>query len=322
MGIGMSAAVTVSSRWAYAALGLGVIIVSSSSILTRYAQAAGVSSLSIAAIRLVLAAAVLTPFALARSASEIRALSKNDVLLGLAAGGLLAAHFATWISSLAYTSVASSTALVTTNPIWIALASVIIFQEHIRSGLIAAIGFAVCGSILIFLAEGNSGGAHPDPQLGNTLALIGSLAVSGYLLIGRSLRRRLSLLAYIWVVYTGAALALIGIALIAQQPLWGFSPAAWAFLVAIAMGPQLMGHTVFNWALKQVSATFIALAILGEPVGAAILALFLFGEGFSVLQVCGFVLLLAGIYLGARSEQGAGATAKLKSAAAQESNNA
>ncbi|MBS1219774.1 MAG: hypothetical protein H6R21_2907 [Proteobacteria bacterium] len=313
---------TMKNRWAYAALGLGVIIVSSSSIMTRYAQAAGVSSLSIAAIRLILAAIVLTPFALAQKSAEIRALPKRDLVLAIAAGGLLAAHFATWISSLAYTSVASSTALVTTNPIWIAVASVVIFQERMRKGLIAAIGFALCGSVLIFLAEGGSGSgsAQPDPQLGNTLALIGSIAVSGYLLIGRSLRRRLSLLAYVWIVYAGAALALLVVALIAQEPLWGFSATAWAFLIAIALGPQLMGHTVFNWALKRVSATLIALAILGEPIGSAIFALILFDEGFSSLQICGFVLLLTGIYLGARSEQGS--SAKVESGAAQESANA
>jgi drug/metabolite transporter (DMT)-like permease len=312
----MSAA--TSNRLAYAALGIGIVIVSSSSILTRYAQAAGVSSLSIAAIRLLLASILLTPFALARTSAEIRALSRRDLLLGLAAGGLLAAHFATWISSLAYTSVANSTALVTTNPIWIALATVVIFRERMRKGLIAAIGFALCGSVLIFLAEGGSGGKQPDPVLGNTLALIGSLAVSGYLLIGRSLRRRLSLLAYVWVVYSGAALALLVVALIAREPLWGFSPAAWAFLIAIALGPQLMGHTVFNWALKRVSATFIALIILGEPIGSAIFALILFDEGFSSLQVLGFALLLTGIYVGARSEQGAAAS--VKSSAAESAN--
>jgi drug/metabolite transporter (DMT)-like permease len=295
----------VSNRWAYAALGLGVVIVSSSSILTRYAQAAGASSLSIAAVRLVLAALVLTPFALSRRTGEIGALTRRDVLLGLAAGGLLAAHFATWITSLAYTSVASSTALVTTNPIWIAVVSVVWFRERMRKGLIAAIGFALCGSALIFLAEGGGGGMQPDPRLGDTLALIGSITVSGYLLIGRSLRRRLSLLAYIWVVYTGAALVLVTVALAAREPLWGFSATAWACMVAIALGPQLMGHTIFNWALKRVSATFIALAILGEPIGSAVFALILFGEGFSLLQIIGFALLLAGIYLGARSEQSA-----------------
>ena len=308
-------------RWAYAALGLGVIIISSSSIMTRYAQAAGVSSLSIAAIRLALASAMLTPFAFARSSREILAVSRRDLLLAIAAGGLLAAHFATWISSLAYTSVASSTALVTTNPIWIAAASVVLFHERIRRGLIAAIGFALCGSVLIFLADGGSGSAQPNAPLGNTLALIGSLAVSGYLLIGRALRRRLSLLAYIWLVYTSAAIALIVVALVAREPLWGFSPAAWAFLLALALGPQLMGHTVFNWALKRVSATFIALAILGEPVGSAILALMLFDEGFSRLQIAGFVLLLGGIYLGARSEQGNSPAARVEPRTPQKSAN-
>lgn len=299
-----------SKRWAYAALGLGVLIVSSSSIMTRYAQAAGVSSLSISAIRLLLASVMLMPFAFARSFPEIRAISGRDLLLAFAAGGLLAAHFATWISSLAYTSVASSTALVTTNPIWIAAASVVLFHERMPKGLIAAIGFALCGSVLIFLAEGGAGGAQPDPPLGNTLALIGSLAVSGYLLIGRALRRRLSLLAYVWLVYTSAAIALVVVALIAQEPLWGFSPAAWAFLFGLALGPQLMGHTIFNWALKQVSATVIALAILGEPIGSAILALLLFDEGFSRLQIAGFALLLVGIYLGARSERGNGSASR------------
>ena len=298
-----AAAATTTNRWAYAALGLGVVVVSSSSILTRYAQAAGASSLSIAAVRLVLAALVLTPFALSRRTGEIGALSRRDLLLGLAAGVLLAAHFATWITSLAYTSVASSTALVTTNPIWIAVVSVLWFRERMRKGLVAAIGFALCGSVLIFLAEGGGSGTQPDPRLGDTLALIGSITVSGYLLIGRSLRRRLSLLAYIWVVYSGAALTLVAVALIAREPLWGFSATAWLCMVAIALGPQLMGHTIFNWALKRVSATFIALTILGEPIGSALFALILFGESFSLLQVIGFTLLLAGIYLGARSEQ-------------------
>jgi drug/metabolite transporter (DMT)-like permease len=263
-----------------------------------------VPSLSIAAIRLALASVMLTPFTLASRSGELRALSRRDLLLMVAAGALLAAHFATWINSLAYTSVASSTALVTTNPIWIALASVVLFHERMRKGLVAAVALALCGSILIFLAQGGTGSAQSDPMLGNALALIGSLTVSGYLLIGRALRRRLSLLAYVWLVYSSAAIVLVVVALIAQEPLWGFSAAAWIFLIALALGPQLMGHTVFNWALKQVSATFIALAILGEPIGSAMLALVLFDEGFSLPQIAGFVLLLAGIYLGARSETG------------------
>lgn len=289
-------------RLAYVALGVGVVVISSSSILTRYAQAAGASSLSIAALRLTLAAAILTPLVWVRCTAEIRALSAGDVRLGLAAGALLAAHFATWISSLAYTSVASSTALVTTNPIWIALASVLIFRERMAKAVVVAIGFALLGSGLIFLADGGADTQQPAPLLGNTLAVVGSLTVSGYLLIGRSLRRRLSLLTYVWLVYASSAVTLVAVALLAGQPLWGFSPLAWACLIGLALGPQLLGHTVFNWALKHVSATFIALTILGEPIGSALLALVLFGETFSPLQVIGFVALLTGIYLAARSE--------------------
>ena len=285
-------------------LGLGVIIISSSSILTRYAQGAGVSSLSIAAVRLTLAAMILTPLAWVRASAEIRALSTRDIRLGLVAGALLAAHFATWISSLAYTSVASSTALVTTNPIWIALASVLIFHERMGKAVLVAIGFALLGSSLIFLADSGVDSPQRDPLFGNTLAVIGSLTVSGYLLIGRSLRRHLSLLVYVWLVYSSCAIALVSVALFAGQPLWGFTPVAWGCLVGLALGPQLLGHTVFNWALKHVSATLIALTILGEPIGSALLALLLFGETFSPLQITGFMALLTGIYLAARSEQG------------------
>ncbi len=299
----MTQGLSAAKRRAYAALGLGVLIVSSSSILVRYAQAEGVPSLSIAALRLALAALILSPLAAARASGEIRALSRRDLVLGLAAGGMLAAHFALWISSLAYTSVASSTALVTTNPVWIALASVLILHERLSGGLALAIAFALGGSVLIFLADSGAGGVlQPDPLLGNTLALLGALSISGYFLIGRLLRRRLSLLAYVWLIYTSCAVLLVLIALIAGAPLRGFSDLGWAILLALALGPQLLGHTVFNWALKHVSATFIALAILGEPIGSALLALLLFAEGFSLLQSMGFSILLFGIFLAAREE--------------------
>jgi len=297
--------------WAYPAIGLGVLVVSSSSILVRYAQGAGVPSLSIAALRLALAALLLTPLALARAGGEIRGLSRRDFRLALLAGSLLAAHFATWISSLAYTSVASSTVLVTTNPVWIALASMLIFRERMRKGLVLAIGIALAGSALIFFADSGGGVAgggvtQPNPLLGNSLALLGALSVSGYFLVGRALRRRLSLLAYIWLIYGSCAIALIAVALIADAPLWGFSAAGWACLLGLALGPQLLGHSVFNWALKHVSATFIALTILGEPIGSSLLALLLFGERLSTWQSAGFVVLLSGIYLAARNERAVG----------------
>lgn len=294
----------------YVILGAAVVIVSSAAIMIRFAQSEGVPSLSIAALRMALAALLLTPLAWARNAAEIRALSRRDVFLCIAAGVFLAAHFAAWISSLALTSVASSVALVTTNPIWIALASWLFLRERLRADLVLGIACALGGSALIFLSDSQSAtrvstATASAPLLGNLLALLGSLAVCGYLLIGRSLRSRLTLLPYIWLVYTSAALLLLLLALTTENPLSGFSGFAWLMLAGLAIGPQLLGHSAVNWALKYVSASFIAVVILGEPIGSALLAWFFFGEGFAALQLGGFTLLLIGIYLAAKNEKAA-----------------
>ena len=286
-------------------LGVAVLIVSSAAILIRVAQAEGVQSLTIAAWRLTIAAALLWPLTLAKASQEIRKLRNRDWVLGAGAGLFLALHFAAWISSLAYTSIASSTALVTTNPIWIALVSWLFFRESLGRWLVLGIAAAIGGSTLIFFSDARlvtvSGGS--DPMLGNTLAVIGSMTVCGYLLIGRRLRQTMSLLPYIWLVYSSAAATLMVAAFTSGASLVGFSSLAWACLIGLALGPQLLGHTAFNWALKHVSATFIAIVILGEPIGSALLAWLIFGEGFAPLQLAGFSLLLAGIYLASRGEK-------------------
>ncbi len=285
----------------YALLAAGVLLVSSASILIRFAQGLGVPSLSLAAWRLTLAALILTPLVLVRSRDELAKLAPRDIGLAALAGVFLAIHFATWIASLAYTSVAASTVLVTTNPIWIAAASWLLFRERPGAGLAVGIALALVGSVAIFAAGGGAGGANP--ALGNTLALIGSIMVSGYLLIGRGLRRRLSLLAYIWLVYGAAAGVLLLAVLASGSAMLGFAATAYAILLALAVGPQLGGHTAFNWALRYLSPAFIALAILGEPIGAALLAFLILGERVAPLELAGFVLLLLGIYFAARSER-------------------
>ena len=278
--------------------------VSSAAILIRVAQAEGVHSITIAAWRLTIAAGLLWPLAWAKSSKDILALKKTDWLLGGAAGLFLAMHFAAWISSLGFTSVASSTALVTTNPIWIALVSWLFFREQPGRWLVFGIVAVVFGSALIFLSDGRlvEGSGGSNPMLGNTLALVGSLTVCGYLLIGRRLRRTMSLLPYIWLVYSSAAVALLVTSVMSGAALTGFSSRAWLCLIALALGPQLLGHSAINWALKHVSATFIAITILGEPIGSALLAWLIFGERFAPLQLTGFAMLLAGIYLAARGE--------------------
>jgi drug/metabolite transporter (DMT)-like permease len=290
----------------YLVLAGGVLVAASASIMIRGAQELGVPSPSIAAARLGLAALILLPIALARgAAAEIRRLRGRDLLLGAVSGAFLAAHFSTWILSLEYTSVASSAALVATNPLWIALASALLFRERLAALTWAGVAFTVAGSAIIALSDG-SGAAARDALLGDALALLGALAASGYFLIGRSLQRRLSTLAYVWLVYTSAAVILAALALAAGQrgelaP--AYPPPAYLLLLGLAIGPQLLGHTAFNWSLRHLSATFVAVAILGEPIGSALLALLIFGQAFAPLQLAGFVLLLAGIALAARGEQ-------------------
>jgi len=294
----------------YAALAFGVAVVSTASILIRYAQAEAVPSLTIAAVRLALAAVLLTPLVWARAAGELHALRRRDLILALLSGLALAVHFWSWIASLAYTSVASSTALVTTNPLWVGLASLLILGERPGRRTMGGIALTLAGGACIFASDSSAGsaGLQPDPVRGNLLALLGALAASSYLLIGRALRRRVGLLVYIWLAYGAAALVLMLVVGIAGYPLAGYSPIAYAAMIGLALGPQLLGHTAFNWALRHLSATFVAVSILGEPIGSALLALLIFGERFAPLQLAGFALLLAGIFLAARGEQGVAAT--------------
>ena len=289
----------------YLALAGGVLIVSTASILIRCAQAGGMPSLSIAAGRLGIAALLLAPLAWLRRRDELLALTPRDLALGMLSGVFLAAHFALWITSLAYTSVASSVALVTTNPLWVGIASMLLLRERPGAGTLAGIALTLAGSALIFISDGGAEAdlRQSDPLLGNALALVGAFSASGYLLAGRSLRGRVSVLGYVWVSYTtAAALLLFAVALLDQRVL-GFSASDYLLVVALAVGPQLLGHTAFNWALKYVSATFVAVSILGEPIGSSLLAFWMFGEGFAPLQLAGFLLLLAGIYGAAVSER-------------------
>lgn len=282
-----------------AVLAAGVLIVSTASILIRWLQSDGVPSLSIAAWRLAFAALILAPVVLARCRDELAGLAWWEWGLAAASGAFLAAHFATWILSLEYTSVASSVALVTTNPIWIGIASWFLFRERIEAAMVLAIALAIAGSAVIFLAD--SAAAPGASALGNALAVVGSLTVCGYLLIGRRLRRGMSLLAYVGVVYATAAVCLVLVAIAAGAPLGGFAPASWLMLLALGIGPQLLGHTSFNWALKYLSATLVALAVLGEPIGSTALAWLLLDEPVGPVKLAGMALLLLGIFLAAKA---------------------
>jgi len=277
---------------------IGIIAVSSGSIFARFAQA-DAPSLAVAAFRLSLAALLLQPIAWLRHRREIGELQLRECGWLVASGIFLAVHFATWITSLEYTSVASSVALVATSPLWVALIAWIAWREIPTPSIWLGLALALCGSLLISLAEAHSA-ISSRPFLGNALALAGAMAVSGYWLIGRRMRRRLSLVPYITLVYSSAALALLGAAMILGQPLSGFKPSTYGWFLLLALLPQLLGHSSFNWALGQLPASYVAIATLGEPIGAALLALFLLGEIPSPLKVLAAALILFGIILALR----------------------
>jgi drug/metabolite transporter (DMT)-like permease len=295
----------VTRAFALAVLGVGVLMVSTASILIRFAMAEGLPAISVAALRLAIAAIILLPAVLATRRSELAQLTRRDWLLAMGAGAFLAVHFASWILSLEYTSVASSVALVTTNPIWIGLGAWLFLHERPSLQMMMAIALALGGSAVIFLADENIATASaPNPALGNALAIVGSLAMCGYLLIGRRLRSGMTLLAYIGVVYAVAAIFLVATAAVMSAPLATISALAWLIVIALAVGPQLLGHSAFNWSLKYFPATVVAVAILGEPIGSTIFAWWLLGEAVGVVKLGGMALLLAGIVLAAVGVKG------------------
>ena len=282
----------------------GVSVASTAAIMITSLIGEGVGLLAIATGRLGFAALILTPIALAKSRDELRRLSRREIGLALLSGVFLAIHFAAWISSLAYTSVASSTALVTTNPIFVALVSWLIWRERLGRRALIGIALSFLGSLLIALSDRN-GGSGSNPLLGDFLALVGALFVTGYLLAGRELRRHMHILPYIWLVYSTAAVILLLWMVIAGQTLLGFPPYVYLLLLALAVGPQLLGHTSFNWSIKYLSATFVAVAILGEPISSTVLALVLLpNQQLQALQLAGGLVLMLGITVATLAERG------------------
>ncbi len=283
---------------AYLGVAIGVSVASTAAILIRLAQA-DAPSLVIAAWRLVLASLILAPVALAVRGSELCGLTRREWVSVLASGLLLALHFAAWITSLAYTSVAASVVLVSSSPLFVGLASHLLLRERLTRGMVVALLIASGGSALIGLGDLGRGAHH---LWGDVLALVGAMAAAGYLLIGRRLRARLSLLAYVFPVYATAALALWILLLLAGGPTFPQRSQTWLWLILLALGPQIVGHSLLNWALRYLSATYVALTVLGEPIGSTLLAWWLLDERPSLWVVVGGTLILIGISIASRVE--------------------
>ncbi|MBU6380840.1 MAG: DMT family transporter [Betaproteobacteria bacterium] len=286
------------------ALCIGVGVVSTAALLIRWALQEGASALEIAAARLCLAALAVWPIALwthgqGAIAQLLRTADPTLLRWTLVAGLSLAAHFALWISSLDHTSVASSVALVTTNPIWVALAAWLWLGERPGRKLWIAIGLSMLGSLLISWKDLQAQAS--DSELwGNLLALMGAMAMSGYMLAAKVVQERrpdLPLLPYVAAVYSLAAFALTLMLSTLARPWWHVSSAVWPALLLLALGPQLIGHTLINFALRKLSPTLVAIAILGEPIAAALLAWFLLAESLAPGQLVGFALIIIAVLL-------------------------
>lgn len=275
-------------------LSIGILAVSLAAVLIRLAtNSAGGSgvafSLVLAASRLSIAALILVP-----TWRTFRKPQSSALTFAIFAGLALAIHFATWISSLSYTSIAASTTLVTTNPIWVALLSWKWFGEKPTKITFIGIAITVVGGIVIGLD--NTSGDGSDPLLGNGLAIVGAWAASLYFLLGREAQRQgLSTGNYVLVAYSAAAIALLPLPFFAGGSYLGYPLITYVYIALMAVFPQLIGHTSFNWAVRYLPATLVTLIILLEPIGSTVLACLIFREIPGIRVLIGAIVLLLGV---------------------------
>jgi drug/metabolite transporter (DMT)-like permease len=289
-----------------AALAVAVLAVSTSAILVRWSDA---PSLVKAFYRVLFTTLLLAPFAFTRYGTALRSLSRRDLLVACGSGLALALHFATWFESLEWTSVAASVTLVQSQPVFVAVGATLLLDERVGRTKAAGIAVALCGMVLMSVAEGGS--AAPRPLYGNALAVVGAVMVAAYYLAGRSLRQRVPLIPYVVVVYAVCALALfvfvLGEALAGGTALgptlFDYPAEEWLLFLGMAVGPGILGHTVFNWALAHLEASVVSVSLLGEPVGSTLLAVFLLSEVPGVVTLVGGAIVLGGIYVTTRARE-------------------
>lgn len=288
------------SRRPYVAVGLAVVSVSFSSVFILWSASPPVT---IALYRLAIASAILAPVAVLHPSKPLRGVARRDVGLMALVGLVLAAHFAFWITSLRMTSVASSTILVTSHPLLVGLLSHFALRERLTARASAGILLGFVGVVAIAYVDSNVSG---ESLAGDVLAFLGGVMAGFYFLLGRTIRQRVPLLGYALVVYASAAafLAVFAVGLGDGLMPVGDVPTELVLFLAMALIPQIGGHTLYNWALRWVPAPVVSLSLVGEPIGSSLLAWALLGSvpnNAPAVAAAG-VLALAGIYLAASAE--------------------
>jgi drug/metabolite transporter (DMT)-like permease len=277
-------------------LTVGILSVSCGAIFVRLASA---PVLAVAAYRMLWSTLLFAPALALGPVRELAPLTRREWLQLALSGTALALHFALWIASLSYTTVASSVLLVDTTPFFIGLASQWVLGKPCGRRFWMALAVTFSGCLIIFHGDWAQ---SRNSMTGNGLALAGAVAFAVYLLLGAHARRRLSLVSYVWPVYCVAAVALFSVCRLSQTPLSGFPPSTWLFMFLLGLVPQGIGHTTYNWALRWLSPALVALIGLAEPVGATILAFLILHEGVTAAKLTGGAIVLSGIYWATRPQ--------------------
>lgn len=275
------------------ALFLGVFALSTSAIFVKLADAPAEIT---AFYRMLFATVMLLPFLLSnkKNRQELRFLSKKEWGLGSLSGVFLAAHYVLWFESLNYTSVASSTVIVTLQPLFSVVGSYFIFKERFSKGAIMGCLVAIAGSIIIGLQDFQISG---QALFGDILAFIAAGIITAYFFVGQHIRKRLSLIPYAIIGY-GSSAVILGIFAFSQQtPFFNYSAQTWWSFIGLAFIATILGQTVFNWLLKWLSTSIVSMAILGETIGTCLLAYFILDEVISLQQGIGIAFILCGLTL-------------------------
>lgn len=267
---------------------IGIVAISFSSIFIKWSDApASVQGM----YRLFFTSLLMLPFARPYSGAAFALRRKDWLMLGIS-GVMLALHFLLWMGSLKYTSVASSTMIMALEPVFIMLGAYILYKERSTSAAILGLGIAIIG--VVFIGWGDIG-LSADNLKGDLLSIGGTVAVAGHLLIGQKLVARMPSYLYSLIVFISAAAVFCVYNLLSGIPFFDYPPREWGIFVLLAVVPTVFGHILFNWLLQYASATTISMNILGEPVGASILAFLLLGEQLTGLQWSGGVLVMSGL---------------------------
>lgn len=277
----------------------GVISVSFGSIFARFAES---PALVTSAYRIGIAALLVVPYALKYHRREYLVMSRRDFGLCVVSGFFLALHFAAWISSLDYITVAASVTLVHTIPIWIALFGVTTGIARMSRRMWVSVLLSFLGACVVYYGGVSFGG---EALRGNALAIAGAWAAAAYFLCGREVRQKLGLVPYIALCYGVAAVVLWSVVLVGGYNITGFSNVTWGAFIGSAIVPQILGHSSYNWALGYFSAGFVGIVLLGEPIVSTVLAYFLFDEMPTMMKFAGGALLLCAIAIAIKEESAA-----------------